>query len=279
MAGRMRFTSKTFFFVTLFMFLVSFIVLSGCGKSTATPGEGSGELGKIIEAGKIVVGTSADYPPYEFRLLNDEEGDIVGIDIDIANEIARELGVTLEVKDILFSKLFESLNAGEIDMIIAGIAPTEKRKEVADFSDVYYQAIQKMLIRADETETIKSIEDLRGKKVGVQKDSIQEESARSQIKGAEFILKEKITELVAALKQGDIDAVILEKPVADSYALRNSDLISIAAGVDDQRMGSAIAVRKGNDELLQKINDVLKKLKDDNKIAEFIWEAKILSNK
>jgi polar amino acid transport system substrate-binding protein len=279
MAGRMHFTNKTFFIVTLFMFLVSFIVLAGCGKSTATPGEGSGTLGKIIETGKIVVGTSADYPPYEFRLLNDEEGDIVGIDIDIANEIARELGVKLEVKDILFSKLFDSLNAGEIDMIIAGIAPTEKRKEVADFSDVYYQAIQEMLIRADETRTIKSIEDLRGKKVGVQKDSIQEESARNQIKGAEFILEEKVTELVAALKQGDIDALILEKPVADSFALRNSDLISIAAGVDDQRMGSAIAVRKGNDELLQKINEVLRKLKDGNKIAEFIWEAKILSNK
>ena len=71
----------------------------------------------------------------------------------------------------------------------------------------------------------------------------------------------------------------LEKPVADSYALRNSDLISVAANVDDQRLGSAIAVRKGSDELLQKINGVLKKLKDDNRIAEFIWEAKILSNK
>ncbi len=238
----------------------------------------SSKVEKIKTAGKIVVGTSADYPPYEFRLLGDEDGDIVGIDIDIANEIARELGVKLEVKEILFSKLFESLGQGEIDMIIAGITPTEQRKMIADFSDIYYQAIQSLLIRADETETIKSVEDLRGKKVGVQKDSIQEESSRSQIKGAEFIAREKITELIDALKGGEVDAIVLEKPVAESYALRNKELVNLACSVEE-RMGSAIAVKKGEIDLLNNINNTLKKLRDGNKIAEFVWEAKILSNK
>lgn len=279
MAKRMCFSNKTFYFGILFIVFVFFIFTVGCDKSTANTDEGSGKLKSILEAGKIVVGTSADYPPYEFRLLDDEEGDIVGIDIDIANEIARELGVELEVRDILFSKLFMALEAGEIDMIIAGIAPTEKRKDSADFSDVYYQAIQKLLIRKADTEKIKSIEDLRGKKVGIQKDSIQEESARNQINGAEFVMEEKITKMISALKQMEIDAVILEKPVADSYALRNDDLISMTAGVDDQRTGSAIAVKKGDTALLQKINEVLKKLKENNMIAEFVWEAKILSNK
>jgi polar amino acid transport system substrate-binding protein len=257
---------------------LSMVTMFACDGAKADSSKTSSKLEQIKTAGKIVMGTSADYPPYEFRLLGDEDGDIVGIDIDIANEIASELGVKLEVKEVLFSKLFESLEQGKIDMILAGIAPTEQRKKIADFSEIYYQAIQSLLIRVDESEIIEAVEDLRGKKVGVQKDSIQEESSRNQIKGAEFVAKEKITELIDALKSGDVDAIVLEKPVAESYALRNKDLIKIACGTKE-RMGSAIAVKKGDSDLLLTINNILKKLKDDNKIAEFVWEAKILSNK
>jgi len=269
---------KSLMFLLVMLVSLSMATMFACDGAKANSSKMSSKVDKIKSAGKIVMGTSADYPPYEFRLLGDEDGDIVGIDIDIANEIARELGVKLEVKEILFSKLFDSLAQGEIDMIIAGITPTEQRKQVADFSDVYYQAIQSLLIRGDETELIKSVEDLRGKKVGVQKDSIQEESARNQIKGAEFVAMEKITELIDALKNRNVDAIVLEKPVAESYALRNKELVNLACSVEE-RMGSAIAVKKGDSDLLMNINDTLKKLKDDNKIAEFMWEAKILSNK
>lgn len=271
-------TRKSMVLVLVMVVSLTMVTMFACDGTEADSGMTSSKLDKIKTAGKIVMGTTADYPPYEFRLLGDDDGDIVGIDIDIANEIARELGVKLEVKEVLFSKLFDSLQQGEIDMILAGIAPTEQRKEIADFSEIYYQAIQSLLIRGDEAEKIKAVEDLRGKKVGVQKDSIQEESSRNQIKGAEFVAKDKITELIDALKGSEVDAIVLEKPVAESYALRNKDLINLPCGTKE-RMGSAIAVKKGESDLLSTINTILKKLKDDNKIAEFVWEAKILSNK
>ena len=249
-------TRKSWVFVWIMVVSLTMVAMFACAGSEGDSSKTSSKLDKIKASGKIVMGTSADYPPYEFRLLGDEDGDIVGIDIDIANEIARELGVKLEVKEVLFSKLFDSLGQGKIDMILAGIAPTDQRKEIADFSEIYYQAIQSLLIRADETDKIKAVEDLRGKNVGVQKDSIQEESSRNQIKGAEFIGKETITELIGALKSGEVDAIVLEKPVAESYALMHKNLINLACGAKE-RMGSAIAVKKGESALLASIKNII----------------------
>ena len=111
----------------------------------------------------------------------------VGIDIDIAEAIAADLNVKLEIKNIVFNNLFSELTAGNIDLILAGLAPTENRQKIVDFSIPYYQAIQNMLIRAKDKEKIKLLEDLRGKIVGTQTGSIQEDMARSMISGATFV--------------------------------------------------------------------------------------------
>ena len=246
----------------------------------AVPGKEMPTLEKIKAAGKLVVGTSADYPPYEFHLLDDHEGELVGIDIDIARVIAEELGVKLEVKDLIFSRIFSALEAGQIDMAIAGLSPTEERKKVADFSEIYYQAIQSFVILKDNLERIKTSEDLRGKKIGVQKDSLQESMTKSQIPGADFEIRETIEELMIILEKGLVDAVILEKPVADSYTRRNSKrLVSIPCEKSNQMLGSAIAVKRGEDDLLKEINRILAELKKANKIEEFMENAKMLSNK
>ena len=235
---------------------------------------------KIKKSGKLVVGTSADYPPYEFHLLNDKEGELVGIDIDIAKAIAKKLGVELEVKDLIFSKIFKELEAGKIDLAIAGLHPTEERKKIAHFSDVYYQAIQTVVIRKNDLKTINAIEDLRGKKVGTQKDSIQESMARSQIDGAVFVAMDDIDALVNALKKSkELDAVILEKPVAQSYVHRYKDLATIKASAFESALGSAIAVKKGQKAFLAEINKILTELKKNNKINEFVENAKMLTNK
>ncbi|MFC2155771.1 transporter substrate-binding domain-containing protein, partial [Acidobacteriota bacterium] len=102
---------KTFFIVVLVVFFTALINFWGCGKSEQAPDkekqqEVLSKVGKIKAAGKLIVGTSAEYPPYEFHLLKDKEGDLVGLDIDIANAIANELGVEIEVKDIVFHRLF-----------------------------------------------------------------------------------------------------------------------------------------------------------------------------
>ncbi len=279
MIKKNNFKKSAVFYFTIFIsfiFLTSFLAFS---KSDAKSKKVLTKIEKIKDAGKIVVGTSADYPPYEFHLLNSKEEEIVGLDIDIAKVIAEKLGVKLEIKDITFSKLINTLDSEEVDIVIAGLTPTEKRKKVVDFSEVYYQAIQNMLIRVEDTEKITCIADLRGKKVGTQKGSIQEDIARNKISGAEFIEKGTINELITDLKTGGIDAIIVEKPVAESYVLRNKSLINIECKAEEDVLGSAIAVKKGNSALLNKINEILQDLKKEHKIIEFVKEANILMGK
>jgi polar amino acid transport system substrate-binding protein len=242
-------------------------------------GAGGSGLAKIKKAGKLVVGTSADYPPYEFRLLNEQDDELVGIDIDIARAIAKELGVELEIKDLIFSRIFDALKSGQIDIAIAGLHPTDERKKVADFSIIYYQAIQSVLIRKDNADIIKSIVDLRGKRVAAQTDSIQADMARTQIEGAEFVARETIEELIILLKKRLVHALILEEPVATSYANQYKTLMTIKCEKLSNEMGSAIAVKKGSKALLTEINRILKKLIAENKIPEFVENAKMLSDK
>ena len=240
------------------------------------------ELDKIISSGQIVIGTSADYPPYEFFLMNDKDNELVGLDIDIANVIGKELGVKVVIKNLIFHKLFSVLESGEVDLLIAGLNPTFARTRIADFSDIYYKAIQNLVIRKKDKGNIAFLKDLRGKTVGTQKGSIQSEMAPAQISGAKFMYFDSIYDLIENLKKGTLDAIILEKPVAISYVSRNISLISIeclSSGTGDSPLGSAIAVKKGNNKLLKKVNEIIRKLKSENKIDEFVENAKILLNK
>jgi polar amino acid transport system substrate-binding protein len=262
------------FTIVLFLAVISLFLFTD--SLNAGPGA---DINTIKKAGKLVVGTSADYPPYEFHLLNDKDGELVGIDIDIAKVIAQELGVKLEVKDLIFSRIFDALDSGKIDIAIAGLSPTEERRKVASFSTIYYQAIQSIVIHIDNTDKIKTVEDLRGKKVGTQKDSIQEEMAKTQIQGAKFEIRETIEELVLILRKQLVEAIILEKPVADSYVRQNNKFAAIKCEKFDNVLGSAIAVKKGNKELLKEINRILDKLIKEDKIKDFVQNAKMLTDK
>ncbi len=273
-----RSIKRVVYSISLIVFIVLFAVSTeSCSKKQETPADSV--LKKIKDSGEIVVGTSADYPPFEFYLMNDKEEDIVGLDIDIANQIARELGVKLVVKDIIFSQLFQALDEGKVHFVVAGLTPTESRKNKADFSTIYYQAIQNILIRAADKESIRSIEDLRGKKVGTQKDSIQDEMIRAQIVGATFVNKDVVHDLIKDLKAGTIDAVILEKPVAESFVQRYEEFTNIELSDKDTMLGSAVAVKKGSLKLLDFINKILVKLKEADKITQFVEAAKIQANK
>ena len=165
-------------------------------------------------------------------------------------------------------------------MVIAGLAPSERRKQFVDFSDIYYQAIQNMVIRDQDSDEIIYLRDLRGKIVGTQKGTIQQEMVNRHIVGAKFVIRNTINELIDDLKNKKIDAAIMEKPVAEAYVLRNKELINIEchSGSFDALLGSAIAVKKGNKELLKEVNEILKKLKLENKITEFVENAKMLMN-
>ena len=120
------------------------------------------------------MGTSADYPPYEWHLIKDGKDEIIGFDIDIAQAIADELGVELEVKDMAFDGLIPALSTGKIDMIIAGMNATEERKQSVDFTDVYYTQTDIVVIRKEDADKFTSEDSLKTAKLATQKATVQE---------------------------------------------------------------------------------------------------------
>jgi ABC-type amino acid transport substrate-binding protein len=235
--------------------------------------EGGPIMTKIKETGKIILGTSADYAPYEFHKMIDGEDHIVGFDIEIAKEIAKGLGAELDIKEIAFDGLLAALQLGKVDFVIAGMTPDEERKKEVDFTKIYYMAQQGVVIRAEDADKIKTIEDLNGKKVGAQRGAIQEDIAREQITGAEVKALAKVPDLVLELEHGKIDAIVMELPVANEYIKRNTKLALSEVQVEDDTGGSAVAIAKGNEDLVEKMNEILDALIAEGKIDQFVAEA------
>ncbi|WP_315074177.1 ABC transporter substrate-binding protein [uncultured Clostridium sp.] len=258
---------------------VSTIAISmiGCG-STSTKKDGAASSTSSLDAikakGKLVVGTSADYPPYEFHKEVDGKDQIVGFDISIAQELAKDLGVELEVKDMAFDGLLVALQSDKVDMVFAGMTPTAERKENADFSDIYYTATHRFIVRSGDETGITKMEDLKGKKIGVQKGSVQEGIAQANFDAADIKSLDKVTDLVLDLKNNKVDAVLAEEPVAKINVEKNSGIaIADQLVVNDPDGGSAIAMKKNSPELQAEVNKVIKQLQDDKKIDQFVMDA------
>ncbi len=228
------------------------------------------DVENIKKRGKLVVGTSADFPPFEF--VDEKTNEIIGFDIDIAKAIADKLGVELEVKDIKFDALIPALKNGEIDMIIAGMTITEERAKVVDFSEPYFEADQAVLVKAGNV-NIKSESDLANKKIGVQSGTTGElwvdENLVKTGKVPEDNVKRynKFIEAILALKKGDVDAVVIDKPVAEAYAKSEGDVKVAFIIKTGEQYGTA--VRKGSD-LLPIVNEVLKELKESGKLDQLL---------
>ncbi|NFG63249.1 MULTISPECIES: ABC transporter substrate-binding protein [unclassified Clostridium] len=254
------------------------ISIIGCsGNKNAEGSKGSKESASVLESikqkGKLVVGTSADYPPYEFHKEIDGKDQIVGFDISMAKSLAEDLGVELQINDMDFDGLLIALQAGKVDMVFAGMTPTDERKENADFSDIYYTAKHGFIVRKGEEGNIKSLDDLKNKKIGVQKGSIQERLANDKIPDAEKKALGKVTDLVLDLKNNKVDAILVELPVAEFNCEKNSDIALTDVILEDSEGGSAIAMNKGSDDLKSEINKTIQKLKDEGKIDQFVIEA------
>ena len=259
--------------------------LVGCSNSeeASTPNESKLAIEKIKDSGKIVLGTCADYPPYEFHKQIDGKDTIVGFDIDIAKEVAKDLGVELEIKDMDFNGLLAALDTENIDFVVAGMVPTEKRKESVDFSKVYYNPDQGLLVRTEDKEKYKSIEDLKGMKVGAQKGTMQEDIVLKVFEDPQFKALGKITNLVLELKNKKVDGVVLATPVAIAYDKSNPDLSlspyinfrkEDGAPVED---GVAIAIKKGKQELVDAINNTIDRIAEEKLLEKFIQDATALS--
>ncbi|KGX92881.1 ABC transporter substrate-binding protein [Pontibacillus halophilus JSM 076056 = DSM 19796] len=243
------------------LMMMTLLVVAACGSSV----DGQSSEDKK----KLVMGTSADYKPYEF-IDTDQSEDIIGFDIDIANHIADELGYELEVRNMDFNGLVAALNSNKVDFVISGMTPTEKRKEQVDFSDIYYVAKDAIVFNGEDG--YKELSDLEGKTVGVQLGSIQEELAKDleqEIDGLKIKSLDTIPNLVQELKAGRIDATIIENTVSKGYLEANDGLGQFEVN-DQGEQGSAIAFPQGNDELVQQFNEEISNMKESGKMDELI---------
>ncbi|HSL85528.1 MAG TPA: transporter substrate-binding domain-containing protein [Bacteroidales bacterium] len=234
-------------------------------------------LEAIKAKGTLVLGTSADYPPYEFHASINGKDEIVGFDIEIGKEIAKDLGVELVIKDMKFDGLLAALSQGNVDIVIAGMSPTPERAENVDFSDIYYQSLQTVVVRAEDKDLLVSAESLAGKKIGVQKGAIQETIAAEQFADASPVALGKITDLILSLNSGRIDAAIIEEPVAKSGVKANPGLFITEIPIVMEDTGTAIALKKDSGDYLDAVNATLQRLLKENLVEKFVSDATLLA--
>ncbi|PZU97537.1 MAG: ABC transporter substrate-binding protein [Leptolyngbya sp.] len=240
---------------------------TACGGSQSGGDEAAG--GGEARGGVLTMATSADYPPYEFVETAGGAEEIVGFDVDIARHIAEELGYELEITNIDFNGLIPALQAGRADFVMAGMTPTEERKQNVDFSEIYYDAKQTIVFQSGGG--IASPEDLTGKTVGVQLGSIQEELANDLVEtvpNVKLSPLNRINEIVQELKSGRIDAAIIEDTVAEGFLANNPDLEAVEIR-EDGPAGSAIAFPKDS-ELVSEFNRVLSEMESSGMMEELI---------
>ncbi len=224
-------------------------------------------IGAITFAKTYTVGTSADFPPFEYI----ENGQFVGFDMDLIREIAKIAGFEVKFVDMSFDSLIPALRAGQIDIAIAGMTITDERKQVVDFSIPYWTADQSIVVRADSD---LSITVLFGKyKIGVQTGTTGDLWCSDELVAKNILpeknLKRYDTFILALsdLLNKNIDAIVLDSPVANRFAATKPVKV-IGVIVTGEQYG--IAVKKGNSELLKAINNALKVLQETGKIAELI---------
>ena len=219
--------------------------------------------GTEAAGGVLVMATNAEFPPYEYH----DGGEIVGIDAEIAKAIADELGMELEIEDIAFDSIIPEITSGKADMGLAGMTATEDRKQSVDFTDTYAKASQKIIVKEDSA--IASPDDLTGVIVGVQQGTTGDIYVSDlEADGTTVERYNKGFEAVQALSQGKIDAVVIDGEPAKTFVAQTEGLKILEESFTDEEY--AIAVKKGNTELLEKINGALKTLKDNGTLDEIV---------
>ena len=211
----------------------------------------------------LIMGTNAEFPPYEYR----ENNEVIGIDAEIGKAIADKLGMDFKIEDMAFDSIIPAVQSGKVSMGLAGMTVSDERKESVDFTDSYATGVQAIIVK--EGSKIKTNKDLLKKganvKVGVQLGTTGDLDASDYEKDGSTVERySKGSEAVQALKAGQIDCVIIDSQPAQKFAENNDDLKILDEPFEEEEY--AICLKKGNDELLDKINGALKELKEDGTI-------------
>lgn len=211
---------------------------------------------------ELVFGTNAEFPPFEFVAAEGVIGEYDGIDISIAKQLAEDNGMTARIENMEFDSLLVAVQNGQIDAAIAGMTIKPERLESVDFSIPYYKATQVMIVKEDST--IAKATDMKDKKIAV----IQGYTGESCVKdmGYEYEAFKKGSDAILELMNGRCDVVVLDSATSKNYVANNQGLKIVEDADAFEGEEYAIAVKKGNKELLDKINATLEKMIADGTI-------------
>lgn len=266
---------KNLFFAVVMVLML--VLLTACGSSSdsssssnsgsqsTASNESSNTQNSSTEKKTLIVGTSADYPPFEYiDTANSDE--IIGFDIELIKIIGEKLGYEVKVENMDFNSLITALQAKKFDVVIAGMTPTPEREEVVDFSVPYYETEQYFIFKKDKGYT--SPADIAGGVVGAQLSSIQEEIANEfgEQYGFKVESRNLIPELIQEIKIGRLDAAVIENIVSENYLAQDPELAAFKIEMDDPDY-KAIVFQKGSP-LKEEFNKVIEELHNDGTIDQ-----------
>ena len=227
--------------------LICLFIITGCGKK---------------DDSKLIMVTEAGFAPYEYY----ENGEVVGVDVDIAKEIAKELGKELVIKDIAFDSIINEVRTGKADIGAAGISYSAERAKKVDFSINYSVSKQVVIIKEDSS--INSINNIGDKKIAVQLGSVADTYVTENYKNAEIVRQKKYLAAIEDLKVGKVDLVVMDELPAKEIIEKNDGIKILDGELTNDSYG--MIVKKGNTELLETVNKVLNRLSSDGSIDKFI---------
>ena len=262
-------------FVSLLMALLMIASLAACGKKANDNNDSN-------DSKTLIMGTSADYAPFEF-MYKGKDGTMQygGIDVSVGQYIAESMGKELKVENMSFDYLLPSLVKGDFDIVIAAMEADGDRLKSADFSDPYYTDLPPaILVKASDAASYKTLADFSGKSVAAQTGTTKLDIVNKQLTGANAVPLALVTDMVNELVNGKVDAILVDGAVAKQYAKTNKDLVIADASSE---LGTAqpycVAVAKGDPKgLLPAINAAIAKMNEENKLESFISAADALKD-
>ncbi|WP_147633512.1 transporter substrate-binding domain-containing protein [Turicibacter sanguinis] len=247
-------------------------VLGGCAQSSNE----TSRFDKIKETKKITMATSPDYAPYEFiDPTKSGSEQYVGADIELGKYIAQKLGVELELKIMDFSAVLAAISEGKADMAISGLGYKPERAEAMEFSEAYNTSEDGdgdgFLIRAEDVEKYKTLEDFNGVSIAAQSASLQEGYVKDQLPNAQINTIASLSDGVLRVQSGKSDALAISYSTGEQYVNANKDLVMSSVlfeGNDSE--GTMIGIVKGETELVEAINEIIQEVKEQRLYQQ--WE-------
>lgn len=263
-------TFKKLTAITLVVIMALFS-LAACGGEDTTD---------VEDMTTLVMGTSADYAPFEF-MYPDENGDMIygGIDVETAQYIADDMGLELKIENMSFNNLLTALGKGQFDMVLADLEITPEREEAADFSDPYLTELApQFLVKKENAEQFKEYADFEGKTIGAQAATTKIDII-NEIPNVNAVSLQSVLDLIKEVSYGKVDAVLVDGSVAQQYQETNDDLVALSFDELGTSANVCVAVAKGDPKgLLPKINAAIAKMNKENKIEEFKANANALAD-